>query len=158
MGIMSLQWNHAQKAPTGTMDPGDTSTSLLQHLPLRNIGPSVMSGRVVDIAVNPDDATEFYVGYASGGLWYTNNNGTTFRPVMDATPTQNVGAVAVHWPSNTLWVGTGENNASRSSYAGIGVLKSMDGGANWKHMGLKDAHHIGVYASTPITPMKWWWA
>ena len=63
------------------------SQSLVAKLPLTNIGPSVMSGRVTDLDVNPNAPHEFYVGYASGGLWYTNNNGTTFSPVMDNSPT-----------------------------------------------------------------------
>jgi len=98
--------------------------SLVAKLPLTNIGPSVMSGRVTDLAVNPNAPHEFYVAYASGGLWYTNNNGTTFTPIMDNSPTQNIGDIAVHWPTHTIYVGTGENNASRSSYAGLGVFKS----------------------------------
>lgn len=126
--------------------------SLVKNLPFENIGPSIMSGRVVDLAVNPDKPTEFYVGYASGGLWYTNNNGTTFIPVMDNAPTQNVGEVTVDWKSGTIWVGTGENNASRSSYAGIGLLKSTDKGESWQHMGLIDSHHIGRILINPANP------
>ncbi|WP_419213307.1 WD40/YVTN/BNR-like repeat-containing protein [Maribacter sp. X9] len=126
--------------------------SLLKNLPLRNIGPSIMSGRVVDLAVNEANPTEYYVAYASGGLWYTNNNGTSFTPVMDETQTQNLGDIAVHWPSGTLWVGTGENNASRSSYAGIGILKSTDKGKTWENMGLTDAHHIGRIVVNPDNP------
>ena len=113
-----------------------SNTSLVKNIPFKNIGPTVMSGRVVDIEVNPDDPTEFYVGYASGGLWHTANNGTSFTPILDETATQNVGDIAVHWRSGTIWVGTGENNSSRSSYAGIGMLKSTDKGASWQHMGL----------------------
>lgn len=128
--------------------------SLIKNSTLENIGPSVMSGRVVDLAVNPDKPTEFYVGYASGGLWYTDNNGTTFTPVMDNAPTQNVGEVTVHWQSGTIWVGTGENNASRSSYAGIGLLKSTDKGATWQHMGLSDSHHIGRILINPNNPQE----
>ncbi len=120
-----------------------TAGSLLKHIPLKNIGPTVMSGRVVDIDVNPNKPTEFYVGYASGGVWHTVNNGTSFTPILDSSDTQNVGDIAVHWPTRTIWVGTGENNSSRSSYAGIGLLKSTDNGATWNHMGLPDAHHIG---------------
>ena len=126
--------------------------SLVKNLPFENIGPSVMSGRVVDLAVNPDMPSEFYVGYASGGLWYTNNNGTTFTPVMDNAPTQNVGEVTVDWKSGTIWVGTGENNSSRSSYAGIGILKSTDKGATWQHVGLPDSHHIGRILINPNNP------
>ncbi len=126
-----------------------SSSSLVKNIPFKNIGPTVMSGRVVNIAVNPDDPTEFYVGYASGGLWHTKNNGTSFSPILDGTATQNVGDIAVHWKSGTIWVGTGENNSSRSSYAGIGMLKSTDKGATWQHMGLTDSHHIGRIVINP---------
>lgn len=125
------------------------TNSLVKNIPLKNIGPTVMSGRVVDVGVNPNDPTEFYVGYASGGLWYTNNNGTSFVPVLDTSATQNVGAIAVDWKSDTIWVGTGENNSSRSSYAGIGVLKSTDRGKTWQNMGLHDSHHIGAIVINP---------
>lgn len=125
------------------------ANSLVKNIPLNNIGPSVMSGRVVDLAVNEDNPTEYYVAYASGGLWYTNNNGNSFTPIMDDTETQNLGDIAVHWQSGTIWVGTGENNSSRSSYAGIGILKSTDKGKTWQHMGLPDSHHIGRIIVNP---------
>ncbi|MDC3345203.1 glycosyl hydrolase, partial [Flavobacteriaceae bacterium] len=107
-----------------------------------NIGPTIMSGRVADIDVNPNDPTEFYVGYASGGLWYTKNNGTSFKPVLDNSPTQNIGDIAVDWKKGAIWVGTGEKNSSRSSYAGIGMLKSDNQGLTWEHVGLPDSHHV----------------
>lgn len=129
-------------------------TSLVKNLRLENIGPTVMSGRVVDLAVNPDKPSEFYVAYASGGLWYTNNNGASFNPVMDNTPTQNLGALAVHWPSRTIYAGTGENNASRSSYAGIGIYTSKDKGESWVFAGLPDSHHIGRIQIHPQRPQE----
>ncbi|MDX1315720.1 MAG: glycosyl hydrolase, partial [Eudoraea sp.] len=126
--------------------------SLLKNIRFTNIGPTVMSGRVVDVDVNPNNPVEFYVAYASGGLWYTQNNGVSFKPVLDNTQTQNVGDIAVHWKTGTIWVGTGENNASRSSYAGIGLLKSTDKGESWEHMGLHDSHHIGRILINPNNP------
>jgi photosystem II stability/assembly factor-like uncharacterized protein len=116
--------------------------SLFNQVQAKNIGPTIMSGRVVDLAVNPKNPTEFYVAYATGGLWYTNNNGTSFTPVMDSAETVNCGSVTVDWNSGTIWVGSGEVNASRSSYAGVGVLKSSDKGKTWENLGLKDSHHI----------------
>ena len=126
-----------------------TNNSLVKNLPFKNIGPAIMSGRVVGFAVNPVNPTEFYVGYASGGVWHTTNNGTTFTPVFDSSPTQNVGCLAMDWKTKTLWVGTGEVNSSRSSYAGIGLLKSSDNGANWENVGLKDSHHISNILINP---------
>lgn len=124
-------------------------SSLVKNIPLKNIGPTIMSGRVVDLAVNPNDPTEFYVAYASGGLWHTTSNGISFTPILDTSDTQNIGDIAVDWTSGTIWVGTGENNASRSSYAGIGMLKSTDNGKTWQNMGLTDSHHIGRILINP---------
>lgn len=126
-----------------------TQNSLVKNIAFENIGPTIMSGRIVDLAVNPDNPTEFYAAYASGGLWYTNNNGTSFTPILDSSPTQNIGDIAVDWNTNTIWVGTGENNSSRSSYAGIGILKSADGGQSWGNVGLNDSHHIGRILINP---------
>ena len=116
--------------------------SLFDNVKLKNIGPTVMSGRVVDLAVNPENPIEFYVAYATGGLWYTQNNGTSFIPIMDVAETINCGTVAVDWVSGTIWVGTGEVNSSRSSYSAVGVLKSSDKGKTWQNIGLPDSHHI----------------
>lgn len=129
-----------------------TEVSIVKNLPFKNIGPTIMSGRVVDLAVNPNNPTEFYVGYASGGVWHTKNNGTTFEPILDSSPTQNVGSLAVDWKTGAIWVGTGEVNASRSSYAGIGILQSTDNGKTWTNKGLKDSHHISKIIINPNNP------
>lgn len=128
------------------------NTSEVKNLPFENIGPKVMSGRVVALAVNPDNPAEFYVAYASGGVWHTTTNGINFEPISENAPTQNIGEIAMHWPSRTLWVGTGENNASRSSYAGIGMMKTSDNGKSWTLAGLEDSHHIGKILIHPEDP------
>jgi len=125
------------------------ATSLVKNVAFENIGPTVMSGRVVDIDVNPENTSEFYVGYASGGVWHTTNNGSSFTPILDTAQTQNVGDIAVDWNSGTVWVGTGENNSSRSSYAGIGILKSVNNGKTWEHVGLPESQHIGRILINP---------
>ncbi len=128
------------------------SNSLVKNIPFKSIGPTIMSGRVVDLAVNLKNPTEFYAAYASGGLWHTVNNGTSFEPIMDNAPTQNIGCVSVDFNNGTIWVGTGEINASRSSYAGIGIFKSNDKGKTWQNMGLADSHHISSILINPKNP------
>ena len=118
-------------------------SSLLKDIKFRNVGPSIMSGRVVDVDVNPADPTEFYVAYASGGLWYTTNNGQSLVPIFDKENAFGIGDIAVNWSAKTIWVGTGEANSSRSSYSGLGVYKSTDNGKNWEYLGLPESHHIG---------------
>src|SRR5262245_40199841 len=102
--------------------------SVLKNISFRNVGPSIMSGRVVDVDVNSVDPTEFYVAYATGGLWYTSNNGQSLIPIFDNENVMGIGDIAVNWQTKTIWVGTGEANSSRSSYAGTGVYKSSDNG------------------------------
>ncbi|MCB0637437.1 MAG: glycosyl hydrolase [Lewinella sp.] len=125
-------------------------------LPFRNIGPSVQSGRVSELAVRPDDPSHFYVAYASGGLWKTENNGTTFEPLFDREAVMTLGAVAVDWSRNTIWLGTGEVNSSRSSYAGLGMYRSTDGGQSWEQRGLPESHHIGRIVLHPDDPNTLW--
>jgi len=132
-----------------TQKTSTKENSIVKNIPFTSIGPTIMSGRVVDLEVNPDNSNEFYAAYASGGLWHTKNNGTTFTPILDTSETQNIGDIAIHWKSRTIWVGTGENNSSRSSYAGIGILKSIDNGKTWTNVGLKDSHHIGSIVINP---------
>ncbi|MDG2246348.1 MAG: glycosyl hydrolase [Flavobacteriales bacterium] len=134
---------------------GMAAASSLNGIPARNVGPTIMSGRVTDIDVNPNDPSQFYVAYASGGLWVTRNNGASFEPVADELPTLTIGDIAVVWgETEQLWVGSGENNSSRSSYAGMGLYFSPDGGETWQHKGLPESHHIGRISINPSTPSE----
>lgn len=134
--------------------------SLVNPVVFRNIGPSVMSGRVVDIDVNPDDPTEFYVAYATGGLWYSNTNGQSFTPIFDSEDILFIGDIAVNWSapaaSRTIWIGSGEVNSSRSSYAGLGMYRSTNGGKTWEYLGLPESHHIGKVQLHPTDPNTVW--
>jgi len=131
--------------------------SLLKDIPFRNIGPTQMNGRVVDIEVNPADPTEFYVAYASGGLWHTVNNGLSFEPLFEKEDAYSIGDIAVNWSkSRVIWVGTGEANSSRSSYSGNGVYKSTDKGKTWQWLGLPESHHIGEIILHPTNPDIAW--
>lgn len=127
------------------------------NYPVRNIGPTVQGGRIVDLDADPRDAHTFYVAYASGGLFVTRNNGQTFEPIFDNQGAIGIGDIAVS-PANPdlLWVGTGESNSSRSSYAGAGVFKSTDAGKTWQHRGLTATQHIGRVIAHPTDPNTAW--
>lgn len=131
-----------------------STESLANKTAFRNIGPTVQSGRVVDMDINPADPTEFYVAYATGGLWQTTNNGMSFTPIFDSEDIIGIGDIAVNWKTREIWVGTGEVNSSRSTYAGLGVYKSADNGKTWTWLGLPESHHIGeikLHSSDPNT-------
>ncbi len=117
--------------------------SRFKGLQWRDVGPVVQGGRVVDIEVMPGQPYTFYAAYASGGLWKTTNNGVTFKPLFDDMPSMIMGDIAID-PNQpeTVWVGTGEPNSSRSSYGGLGIYRSNDGGGSWQHMGLAETDRI----------------
>jgi photosystem II stability/assembly factor-like uncharacterized protein len=118
--------------------------SILRQYPARNIGPTVQGGRIVDIEVNLRNTNEYYLGFGSGGIYKTVNNGITFTPVFDEVDALGIGDFALSQTnSEVLYVGTGEKNSSRSTYAGSGVYKTTDGGKSWQHLGLTGTHHIG---------------
>jgi photosystem II stability/assembly factor-like uncharacterized protein len=137
--------------------PAAFDESLVRAFTYRNLGPYRMGARTSDIAVPDAPAKDhlytFYVGFWTGGLWKTTNNGTTFEPVFDRQAKLAIGDVAVA-PSdaNVVWVGTGDAFTSRSSYAGDGVYKSTDAGKTWTNMGLRDSHHIARIAIHPANP------
>jgi hypothetical protein len=122
---------------------GLSEKSILKEYPARNIGPTVQGGRIVDIEVNASNTNEYYLGYASGGIFKTENNGVTFSPIFDQVDVMGIGDFALSQSdTRVLYIGTGEKNSSRSSYAGSGVYKTTDGGKTWQHVGLSGTHHI----------------
>ncbi len=131
---------------------GDTiiTSSLVSALKWRSIGPAWASGRIADFAVNPKNPSEYYVGVASGGVWKTQNNGTTWKPIFDSYGAYSIGVVELD-PNNPniVWVGTGENNHQRALGYGDGVYKSLDGGKSFKNMGLKESRQIGGIVIDP---------
>ena len=131
--------------------------SLLKNYPARNIGPVVQGGRVVDIDVNTRNTNEYLVAYASGGVFKTANNGITFEPIFDGVDALGIGDIAMAPSDNTIiYIGTGEKNSSRSSYAGTGVYRSSDGGKTWQHLGLTDSQHISRVIVHPGNPDIVW--
>jgi len=122
-------------------------------LKFRSIGPAFASGRIADFAVNPNNHSEYYVATASGGLWKTLNNGTTWQALADTVQAYSMGVVVLDpTNANVVWLGTGENNHQRALGYGTGVYKSIDGGQNWKFMGLKDSRQIGGIVVDPKNP------
>src|SRR6202035_877124 len=145
-----------QKKPEQKEEPkkeekkGGMTADTFGGLKFRLIGPAVASGRVMSIAVNPKNHTEYYVGVASGGVWKTVNDGTTWTPVFDGEGSYFIGRIALD-PNNSsvVWVGTGESNSQRSVSYGDGVYRSDDGGKSWKTLGLKKSEHIGRLVIDP---------
>jgi photosystem II stability/assembly factor-like uncharacterized protein len=128
----------------------ELTSEILDGLPLRNIGPAAMSGRIVDLAVNESDPYTFYAATATGGIWKTTNNGVSFEPVFENENTHSIGAIALNQEHpNIIWVGTGERANRQSNSWGDGVYVSHDEGKTWKNIGLKDSHHIGRIALHP---------
>jgi len=129
--------------------PGMTADTF-SGLRFRSIGPGVESGRVMSIAVNPKKTSEFYVGVASGGVWKTVNDGTTWTPLFEKEGSYSIGWVALDPnDSSVVWVGAGESNSQRSVGYGDGIYRSDDGGKDWKNLGLKKSEHIGRVVIDP---------
>jgi photosystem II stability/assembly factor-like uncharacterized protein len=115
----------------------------LNDFNFRNIGPAFLSGRIADIAIDSNNENIWYVAVGSGGVWKTQNSGTTWIPLFDEENSYSTGCVTID-PSNssTIWVGSGENVGGRHVAYGDGVYKSDNGGKSWTNMGLKKTEHI----------------
>ncbi|MDA8020924.1 MAG: glycosyl hydrolase [Thermoanaerobaculia bacterium] len=150
--LMSASSVEAKKEEAGEEEAPEAhlSSGNLSGLALRNIGPAINSGRVIDFAVTPGKRHRYFAATASGGLWKTDNAGTTWIPVFDGEGSYSIGDVTLD-PNNpnVVWVGTGENNAQRSVSFGDGVYKSLDGGQSWTNVGLEESGHIGNIVIDP---------
>jgi hypothetical protein len=126
---------------------------MLRPFTWRSIGPAVMGGRIDDIAVVEKSPSTIYLGYATGGVWKTTNNGTTWTPIFDEQPYTSIGDVEIFQADpNIIYVGTGEPNNRQSSSFGGGMYKSTDAGKTWTSIGLKDTQSIGRIVIHPTDP------
>ncbi|MFT5520384.1 MAG: photosystem II stability/assembly factor-like uncharacterized protein [Enterobacterales bacterium] len=147
--VVILALSHPALAKNNT-NKDDTTKSAYSDIPLRNLGSAHTGGRISDFAVVPGHPEQYYVGVAAGGVWKTENSGTTWTPIFDKYASYAIGVVELDPNnSNVLWVGTGENNAQRSVADGDGVYKSVDGGKSFKNMGLKNSGHISQILIDP---------
>jgi len=132
--------------PQGAQQPAEqprminaSADPLLKAFRFRSIGPASMGGRIDDLEVSESDPSVIYIGYAAGGVFKSENNGTTFQPVFETFGSASIGDIAIH-PSNPniVYVGTGEANNRQTTTFGDGIYKTTDGGKTFTHMGLKD--------------------
>src|SRR5690349_10682678 len=129
---------------------GALTADVLKGLEFRSIGPTIQTGRVQDIAIDPKNANTWYIASAFGGLWKTTNRGTTFTPVFDNGGSFTLCCVVVDPKnSNVVWLGTGENASQRSAHFGDGIYKSTDAGKTWQRMGLEKSEHLGQILIDP---------
>lgn len=130
-----------------------SNNPLLANFRFRSIGPARMGGRLDDIAVSESDPSIIYVGYAVGGVFKSENNGTTFEPVFERYPTASIGDIAIHPTNpNIVYVGTGEANNRQTSSFGDGIYKTTDGGKTFTHIGLRETQTIARIVIDPRNP------
>jgi len=111
---------------------------LFGDLTARQIGPAIMSGRIIDLENHPTNDRIIYAGAAGGGVWKSSNGGASFQPVFDEHA-QSIGKIKLDPkdPDNVVWVGTGEIWTRNSVSVGDGLYKSIDGALPGKRKGLK---------------------
>ena len=129
----------------------------LSGFSFRSVGPAFMSGRIADIAIDPNNENIWYVAVGSGGVWKTTNAGTTWKPLADKQPFYSTGVITLD-PNNsqTVWLGTGENVGGRHVGIGHGMYLSRDGGKTWKYKGLKKSEHISKIIVHPTDSNTLW--
>lgn len=137
----------------GSLTAQKISLDQFKNMKPRSIGPAGMSGRVTAIDALYTNPDLFYIGTASGGVWKTENAGITWQSVFDDQPILNIGSVAIQQTNpSVVWVGTGEGNPRNSLNIGGGIYRSLDGGKNWKMMGLEKTRNIHRIIIDPNNP------
>jgi len=127
--------------------------TLFEKFSWRSIGPANMGGRVVDIEVVEEQPWIIFAAIGPSGVWKSNNNGITWRPIFSQENTVSVGDIAIFQKNpDLIWVGTGEATARNSVTIGDGVYRSSDGGKTWENMGLENTRHISRILLHPRDP------
>ncbi len=129
------------------------NASPLRALRFRSVGPEIQGGRIVDMESPSAHPDSLIVAFATGGLWRTDNRGGGWTSLFDGDSSITIGDFALgDAEGRVIYLGTGESNSSRTSYAGTGVFRSDDSGKSWRNVGLTDAHHIGRVLVDPRDP------
>ena len=160
IGSLAQPWGQGPRGSWGSADNTEAKSGIagaLGGFKFRSIGPAFMSGRIADIAIDPTNENIWYVAVGSGGVWKTENSGTTWTPLTDSQPFYSTGCITID-PNNpaSIWLGTGENVGGRHVGIGHGVYHSKDGGKSWKDMGLKNSEHISKIIVHPSSPDVVW--
>ncbi len=148
LGTLGLASSVAAQRSAGSVP---VTEELLSAMEFRSLGPGFVTGRISDIAIDPNDSNTWYVASSFGGLWKTVNRGITFEPAFDQKGAAHTLCCVVVDPSdsNVVWLGTGENLSQRSAHFGLGVFKSTDAGKSWERVGLESSEHIGQIVLDP---------
>jgi photosystem II stability/assembly factor-like uncharacterized protein len=120
-----------------------------------SLGPTVNSARADVLQVDPSHPGTMYVGYGSGGLWKTVNNGISWNCIFQDQASLGIGDMELA-PSdpNIIYIGTGENLKKPRNFTlpGTGMYRSGDAGKTWQHIGLEDSWSIAEIAIHPKNP------
>ena len=151
LAFTCISWNGAAESPSLW------DAERFEGLEFRSIGPALMSGRIADIAIHPEDDNLWYVAVGSGGVWKTRNAGVTWTPIFDDQTSYSIGCVTIDpQDPEVVWVGTGENVGGRHVGFGDGIYRSDDGGQSWTNMGLEKSQHISRIVIHPSDSSVVW--
>ena len=154
---LAILFSHNIVVGQSSKDHESLVKSALNGFNFRSVGPAFMSGRIADIAIDPKNENVWYVAVGSGGVWKTENSGTTWKPLTDNMPFYSTGCITIDPHNNSsIWLGTGENVGGRHVGIGHGIYHSKDGGKSWKDMGLKKSEHISKIIVHPDDPNTLW--